>query len=237
VAAERVPMRKTHEVLRPHFDLKLKQRQIARSANLSQSTVHEYLHRSTAAGLSWPLPKPELEAALFPTDPKPARAPARDLPDFSHIHKELTQIRYETMPALRQELRLSACRPKIQEVYLPESVIHRDRGVACAQRLATRPSLERNREHLIRPLCSIRCNPHQQYILNCGEQVRFLRNDQKPRTTVCAEKLRVCTRHRLAVMRNQDAAFTGRNSEDFQVGKAAKSSSCRSSEVNTRFPS
>jgi transposase len=80
-------MRKTHEVLRLHFDLKLKQRQIARSANLSQSTVHEYLHRFTAAGLSWPLPEqmsePELEAALFPTDPKPARAPARDLPDFA----------------------------------------------------------------------------------------------------------------------------------------------------------
>src|ERR1700722_17966649 len=36
-------MRKTHEVLRLHFDLKLKQRPIARSANLSQSTVREYL--------------------------------------------------------------------------------------------------------------------------------------------------------------------------------------------------
>jgi len=103
VAAERVPMRKTHEVLRPHFDLKLKQRQIARSANLSQSTVHEYLHRSTAAGLSWPLPKPELEAALFPTDPKPARAPARDLPDFSHIHKELQEHKHVTLQLLWEE--------------------------------------------------------------------------------------------------------------------------------------
>ena len=37
MAAERVSMRKTHEVLRLHFDLKLKQRQIARSADLSQS--------------------------------------------------------------------------------------------------------------------------------------------------------------------------------------------------------
>src|ERR1035438_5211188 len=95
VPAERVSMRKTHEVLRLHFDLKLKQRQIARSANLSQSTVHEYLHRFTAAGLSWPLPEqmsePELEAALFPADPKPARAPARDLPDFADIHKELQE--------------------------------------------------------------------------------------------------------------------------------------------------
>src|SRR6202035_2455985 len=70
-------MRKTHEVLRLHFDLKLKQRQIARSANLSQSTVHEYLRRFRAAGLSWPLPEQmseaELEAALFSVDAKPPR--------------------------------------------------------------------------------------------------------------------------------------------------------------------
>jgi hypothetical protein len=33
--------------------------------------------------------EPELEAALLPTDPKPARAPARDLPDFADVHKEL----------------------------------------------------------------------------------------------------------------------------------------------------
>ena len=53
-----------------HFDLKLGQRQIARSANISQSTVHDYLERFTAAGLSWPLPaemsEAQLETALFP---------------------------------------------------------------------------------------------------------------------------------------------------------------------------
>jgi hypothetical protein len=83
VPAERVSMRKTHEVLRLHFDLKLKQGQIARSANLSQSTVHEYLRRFTAAGLSWPLPEQmseaELEAALFSADAK-AKACPRTLP-------------------------------------------------------------------------------------------------------------------------------------------------------------
>jgi transposase len=102
-------MRKTHEVLRLHFDLKLKQRQIARSANLSQSTVHEYLHRFTAAGLSWPLPEqmsePELEAALFPTGPAPARAPARDLPDFADIHKELQEHKHVTLQLLWEEYR------------------------------------------------------------------------------------------------------------------------------------
>jgi hypothetical protein len=106
VPAERVSMRKTHEVLRLHFDLKLKPRQFARSANLSQST-HEYLRRFTAAGLSWPLPKPmseaELEAALFSADAKPPRAPARYLPDFSHIHKELQEHKHVTLQLLWDE--------------------------------------------------------------------------------------------------------------------------------------
>ena len=52
---KRVSMRKTREVLRLYFELKLGQRQIARSANVSQSTVHDYLERFRAAGLSWPL--------------------------------------------------------------------------------------------------------------------------------------------------------------------------------------
>ena len=105
--AERVSMRKTHEVLRLHFDLKLKQRQIARSANLSQSTVHEYLRRFTAAGLSWPLreqmSEAELEGALFSADAKPSRAPARNLPDFSHIHKELQEHKHVTLQLLWEE--------------------------------------------------------------------------------------------------------------------------------------
>lgn len=36
-------MRKVYDVLRLHLDLKLPQRQIARSIQLSQSTVNEYL--------------------------------------------------------------------------------------------------------------------------------------------------------------------------------------------------
>ena len=62
-------MRKTREVLRLYFDLKLGQRQIARSAQISQSTVHEYLKRFAAAELRWPLPaemsEAELETVLF----------------------------------------------------------------------------------------------------------------------------------------------------------------------------
>jgi len=56
VPGKRRSMRKTREVLRLHFDLRLGQRQIARSVQISQSTVHEYLARFAASGLSWPLP-------------------------------------------------------------------------------------------------------------------------------------------------------------------------------------
>ncbi len=63
-------MRKTSEVLRLHYELKLGQRQIAAAFQISQSTVHDYLARFVASGLSWPLPvevgEAELEGALFP---------------------------------------------------------------------------------------------------------------------------------------------------------------------------
>ena len=49
---KKVSMRKTREVLRLHFELHLGQRQIARSACLSQSTVHDCLERFAATGLS-----------------------------------------------------------------------------------------------------------------------------------------------------------------------------------------
>jgi len=49
-------MRKVKEVLRLRFDLGLRQDQIARSCSIGQATVHRYLERATAAGLSWPLP-------------------------------------------------------------------------------------------------------------------------------------------------------------------------------------
>lgn len=64
-------MRKIREFLRLHFDLKLSQHQIARSIQIGQSTVSDYLARFTRAGLTWPLPaeltEADLEAALFPS--------------------------------------------------------------------------------------------------------------------------------------------------------------------------
>ena len=71
-------MRKTKEVLRLRFELGLGQRQIARSCGMGLGTVHDYLERAAAAGISWPLPEglseEELEAKLFGSQPVQARA-------------------------------------------------------------------------------------------------------------------------------------------------------------------
>jgi transposase len=111
VPGKRVSMRKTREVLRLHFDLKLGQRQIARSANISQSTVHDYLGRFTAAGLSWPLPtemsEAQLETALFPAALGKGHEPESDrpLPDFAHFHEELQRHKHTTRQLLWEEYR------------------------------------------------------------------------------------------------------------------------------------
>ena len=108
---KRVSMRKTREVLRLYFELKLGQRQIARSANLSQSTVHDYLERFRAAALNWPLPaemsEAELEAALFPHEPAPPSqlADQRPLPDLAYLHEELQRHKHTTRQLLWQEYR------------------------------------------------------------------------------------------------------------------------------------
>ena len=108
---KRVSMRKIREVLRLYFDLNLGQRPMARSPNISQSTVHDYLERFTAARLSWPLPaemaEAELEAALFPAVPDQDREPTaeRPLPDFAHVHEELQRYKHTTRQLLWDEYR------------------------------------------------------------------------------------------------------------------------------------
>jgi transposase len=102
-------MRKVNEILRLHFEQKLGQRQIARSANVSQSTVSEYLARAQAAGLAWPLPEEwdetRLQAALFPLSQTPAKRPARPLPDFTSLRQERQQHRELTLELLWEEYR------------------------------------------------------------------------------------------------------------------------------------
>ena len=102
-------MRKIHEILRLHFEQKLGQRQIARSANVSQSTVHDYLARMNAAGLRWPLDQEwdedRLEQALFPPGQAAAKAPLRVQPDFVHVRQQLEQHRDLTVELLWEEYR------------------------------------------------------------------------------------------------------------------------------------
>jgi transposase len=102
-------MRKIKEILRLHFEQKLGQRQIARSVNTSQSTVHEYLARMKAAGLHWPLDaewdEERLEQALFPPGQAPAKPPKRPQPDFAHIREQLQKHRDLTIELLWEEQR------------------------------------------------------------------------------------------------------------------------------------
>jgi transposase len=86
-------MRKIKEILRLKWELNLSIRQIARSCNLSHSTVSEYLARAQAAGITWPIPEhldeATLEALLFPgNNPSRRFSPA---PDFNWLHRELKQ--------------------------------------------------------------------------------------------------------------------------------------------------
>ena len=102
-------MRKIKEILRLHFEQKLGQRQIARSVNTSQSTVHDYLARMKAAGLTWPLgpdwDEERIEQALFPPGQAPAQPPKRTRPDFVHIREQLEKHRDLTLELLWEEHR------------------------------------------------------------------------------------------------------------------------------------
>ena len=101
-------MRKLREVLRLRFELKLGYQQIGRSCAIGVSTVHKYLKRAEAAGVTWPLPEDwdeaRVDAAVFPRR-QPSIAehnPARTSPDFAAIHEYLT---YGYVPAPRSGFR------------------------------------------------------------------------------------------------------------------------------------
>ena len=90
MAAERLSMRKTREVLRLKA-VGQRNRAIAGSLAIGRSTVDEYLTRARAAGISWPLPagwtEVELEARLYPP-PQPSNV-ARPLPDWGDVQREM----------------------------------------------------------------------------------------------------------------------------------------------------
>jgi transposase len=99
-------MRKIKEVLRLKA-LGLHQHQIARSCAIGQSSVHHYLKRAAAAGISWPLAEEiddaELERRLFPAPLAPFQR--RTLPplDFAAIHRELVSHKHVTLQLLWEE--------------------------------------------------------------------------------------------------------------------------------------
>lgn len=85
-----ISMRKMKEILRLQAS-GLKQRQIARSLNLSIGVVHKYLHLAQTAGITWPLPDDmddaSLKALLFKSEEK--SKPNYAAPDCEWIHREL----------------------------------------------------------------------------------------------------------------------------------------------------
>ena len=85
-------MRKVLEVLRLLFDQDRSQREIATILALSQGTVHNYVARFQASGLSWPLPaeldETALDAQLFRRRELPPSA-TRPVPDWATVHQEL----------------------------------------------------------------------------------------------------------------------------------------------------
>jgi transposase len=86
-------MHKVKEVLRLRFEQNLSYRAISASCRISVGTVHDYLSRSKAAGLSWPLGSDvsdaDLEQRLFPPPTDGASGLPDRLPDWSYVAKEV----------------------------------------------------------------------------------------------------------------------------------------------------
>src|SRR5439155_16922557 len=102
-------MRKIKEVLRLRYDLGLLQNEIARCCSIGQASVHRYLERATAAGLSWPLPEDcddrRLNELLFPSHPDRPTQQLRAGVDFAAIHRQLKGHKHVTLQLLWEEYR------------------------------------------------------------------------------------------------------------------------------------
>src|ERR1044071_10106575 len=94
-------MRKVKEVLRLRFGLGLQQNQIARSCSIGQATVHRYLEKAAAAGLSWPLPEDlddqRLEELLFRSAVGRPRQITRSMPAFAEVRRQLQAPKHSTL--------------------------------------------------------------------------------------------------------------------------------------------
>jgi transposase len=91
-------MRKIKEVLRLRFECQLSEREIARSCQISRTTVTDYLRRAAITRLDWAeanaLGEVQLIERLFPTptvvNPEAGQRP---LPDFQYIYDQLRTYR------------------------------------------------------------------------------------------------------------------------------------------------
>jgi len=83
-------MRKISEIFRQHHQLGNTYRQVARSLNVSTSTVSTYIERGKELGWSWPLPnlpEDELHKILLPNEIKNRKK--KPVPDWEWVAKEL----------------------------------------------------------------------------------------------------------------------------------------------------
>lgn len=86
----RLSMKKISEILRQRHELQRSHREIARSLNVSVSTVFDYLTRAKLANIVWPLPSALSEQDLYDKLFLPVSASVieRPLPDWEYIIKE-----------------------------------------------------------------------------------------------------------------------------------------------------
>lgn len=92
MAKERLSMRKIREILRLKYDCGLTDRQIAKSCSVARSTVANYLSRTKAAGLLWPVPENFSDTDIYNLmyknrDNRPVNN--RNMPTMEYIHNEL----------------------------------------------------------------------------------------------------------------------------------------------------
>jgi len=89
-------LRKIKEVLRLKYDCGISEREIARSCQVSRSTVADYIRRAAAAKLNWTeassLTQTQLEERLFPNEHIPSTV-KRPAPDCEYIYNELRTYR------------------------------------------------------------------------------------------------------------------------------------------------
>lgn len=84
-------MRKISEVLRQRYELKHSYRDIARSLNISTTTVYDNLNRAKTVGISWPLPEGMSEQELYNKLFLPSKSASKrkPLPDLEWVYQEL----------------------------------------------------------------------------------------------------------------------------------------------------